>query len=84
MTGKDCLNMVFNGNDIRTPDYHPTSLKQAKQQLKGACRGKTRTGSLIGLHFRLDHLSEAERYVFQSYANKICIDKIKRWNKVNK
>ena len=80
MTGKDCLHMIFN-EDIRTPDFHPVSLKQAKQQLKKACYGKKSTGALTGLHFRLDYLKEEERYVFQAYANKICIDTIKKWNK---
>ncbi len=81
---KDCFCMIFNQNDIRTPDYHPVSLKQAKQQLKGACKGKTRTGSLLGLHFRLEYLTEEERYKFQAYANKICVDTLKKWNKVKK
>jgi len=66
---------------IETPDFHPVSLKQAKQQLKEKCIGKTRTSSLIGIHFRLTYLTEEERYKFQAYANNICIDKIKRWNK---
>ncbi len=77
---KDCLHMIFN-EDIRTPDYHPTSLKQAKAQLKRACYGKKSTGALLGLHFRLSYLNEKEREEFQAYANRICIDKIKRWNK---
>lgn len=77
---KDCLCMIFN-EDGRNPDFHPVSLKQAKQQLKGACLGKTSTGALTGLHFRLDYLKEEERYKFQAYANKICIDTIKKWNK---
>lgn len=80
MTKKDCLCMIFNEN-IKDPDYHPVSLKQAKQQLKGACLGKTSTGALLGLHFRLDYLKEEDRYKFQAYANKICIDTIKKWNK---
>jgi hypothetical protein len=80
MTGKDCLCMIFN-EDSRNPDYHPVSLKQAKQQLKKACYGKKSTGALIGLHFRLTYLNEKEREEFQTYANNICIDKIKKWNK---
>lgn len=80
---KDCLCMVFD-KQIKTPDFHPVSLKQAKKQLKGACLGKTSTSALLGLHFRLDHLAEEERYKFQEYANRICIEKMKKWNKVNK
>jgi len=83
MTGKDCLCMDFTEKK-GTPDFHPVSLKQAKQQLKGACFGKTSTRSLLGLHFRLEHLSNEERFMFQAYANKICIDKIKKWNKAKK
>ena len=83
MTGKDCLCMEFDRHR-GTPDFHPVSLKQAKQQLKGACLGKTNTRSLLGLHFRLDHLEQEDRLKFQEYANKICIDKIKKWNKVKK
>ena len=84
MTGKkDCLFMEFE-RELGTPDYHPVSLKQAKSQLKEACLGKRSTGSLTGLHFRLDHLEVYERIKFQTYANKICIDKIKKWNKAKK
>ncbi len=67
-----------------TPDFHPVSLKQAKQQLKKACLGKTSTGALTGLHFRMTYLNEEERIKFVEYGNKICIDTIKKWNKVNK
>ncbi len=83
MTGKDCLCMVFEKNR-GTPNFHPVSLKQAKQQLKRECIGKTRTSALLGLHFRLDHLEKEDRLKFQAYANRICIDKIKKWNKAKK
>jgi len=66
------------------PDFHPVSLKQAKKQLKGACLGKTTTISLLGLHFRLDYLKEEEREKFQAYANKICVDTMKKWNEAKK
>jgi len=79
MTGKDCIHMIFSESSL-TPDFHPTSFKQAKQQLKGACKGKKRTGVLAGLHFRLTYLSEEEREKFQSYANNICDDTLKKWN----
>ena len=80
---KDCLHMEFN-KLLGSPDFHPVSLKQAKQQLKGACLGKTSTGALTGLHFRLDHLEEEERHKFLEYANNICIDKMKKWNEAKK
>jgi len=83
MTGKDCLHMVFNQSTL-VPDFHPVNLKQAKKQMKNACIGKKSTGSLIGLHFRLEYLSEEERVKFQSWTNKICDNTIKKWNKVNK
>jgi len=67
-----------------TPDFHPVSLKQAKQQLKERCIGKTRTSSLIGIHFRLGYLTEEERYKFQAYANNICTETLKKWNKAKK
>ena len=83
MTGKDCLHMVFSPSSL-LPDFHPTTLKQAKKQLKNECIGKKSTGVLAGLHFRLTYLSEEERVEFQSYANKICVDTLKKWNKVKK
>jgi len=83
MTKKDCLCMIFD-QQAGTPDYHPVSLKQAKQQLKGACKGKTKTSTLIGLHFRLEHLPEVDRYKFQAYANNICKATLKKWNEAKK
>lgn len=83
MTGKNCIHMIFNQSTL-VPDFHPTTLKQAKKQMKNECIGKKSTGSLIGLHFRLDHLSEAERYMFQAWSNKICDNTLKRWNKAKK
>ena len=80
MTGKDCLYMIFSERE-GTPDFFPANLRQAKQQLKGACLGKTRTEALLGLHFRLEHLKVNDRHKFRAYANKICIDTIKKWNK---
>jgi len=80
MIGKDCLYMIFSDRE-GTPDFFPVNLRQAKQQLKGACLGKTSTDALLGLHFRLEYLKEEERYKFQAYANKICIDTLKKWNK---
>ena len=83
MTGKDCLHMIFD-QQIGTPDFHPVSLKQAKKQLKERCIGNTKTSALLGIHFRLTYLSEKERYEFQAYANKICTETLKKWNKVKK
>ena len=83
MTGKNCIHMIFNQSSL-LPDYHPTTLKQAKKQMKNACIGKRSTGSLIGLHFRLTYLSEDEREEFQTWSNKICDNTIKRWNEAKK
>lgn len=80
---KDCLHMIFR-EGAGFPDFFPLSLKQAKLQLKEACLGKTSTEALLGLHFRLEYLKEEDRYKFRAYANKICIDTIKKWNKAKK
>lgn len=80
---KDCLYMIFDQRE-GVPDYHPVSLKQAKRQIKEACKGKTKTSSLLGLHFRLEHLSESDRFRFQAYTNKICVATLKKWNEAKK
>lgn len=84
MKDKSCLDVSREFNNQHIPDYHPTSLKQAKAQMKSHCLGITTTTALLGLHFRTDHLSESERDDFDAYINKICNNKLKQWNKAKK
>ncbi len=78
-TKNTCLHMV-EGPDQLIPDYHPVSLKQAKKQLKEACKGHTHVGTLTGLRFRLDHLSQEDINKFHKYGNNICNQTLEKWN----
>ncbi len=71
---------MIDAHDLVEPDYHPVSLKQAKQQLKLACKGKRNVSKLTGLRFRLAYLSQEERGKFHAYANHICNNTLKKWN----
>ncbi len=84
MRDKSCLDVsrVAGGGEI--PDYHPTSLKQAKQQIKDHCIGMTSTASLLGLRIRLDHLTDYEKDKFDAFTEKVCDSTIKKWNKAKK
>ena len=84
MRDKSCLAVSHVFNNDRDPDYHPVSLKQAKEQMKQACKGKTNTNQLLGIYFRMDHLSDSDRDRFDLYCEKICNNKLKQWNKANK
>lgn len=80
---KSCLS-VSHPDAIGIPDYHPTSLKEAKQQIKSHTIGMTSTASLLGLRIRLDHLTLDERDKFDAFTTNICDNTIKKWNKVRK
>jgi len=82
---KSCLQVSHNRlNGI--PDYQPTSLKQAKAQMKAECKGVTTTTALLGLFFRFDHayFTKDEIDQFDVYCNKICNNTLAKWNKVRK
>lgn len=83
MRDKSCLG-VTRVEGIGIPDYHPTSLKEAKQQIKNHVIGMTSTASLLGLRIRLDDLTLDERDKFDEYCMKVCDSTIKRWNKARK
>ncbi len=83
MRDKSCLD-ISHVEGIGIPDYHPTSLKEAKQQIKNHAIGMTSTASLLGLRFRLDHLTVSEREKFDAFTTKICDNTIKKWNKAKK
>ncbi len=83
MRDKSCLG-VTRVEGIGIPDYHPTSLKEAKQQIKNHVIGMTSTASLLGLRIRLDHLTLNERDKFDAFSMKVCDSTIKRWNKARK
>ena len=51
MKDSSCLG-VSHGSINGIADYYPTSLKQAKAQLRAECKGKTSTTQLLGLLFR--------------------------------
>jgi len=83
---KSCLQVSHDHLGNRTPDYYPTSLKQAKAFMKAECKGKTHTRELLGLFFKFDHayFTRDEIDQFDAYCNKICNNKLKIWNKARK
>jgi len=84
MRDESCLNISHVNGGGLIPDYHPTSLRQAKQQIKNHVIGMTSTASLLGLRFRMDHLTQDEIAKFDVFAMKVCDSTIKRWNEARK
>ena len=85
MKDKSCLEIDHEHVD-RIPDYCPTSLKQAKSQMRAECKGKTSTTQLLGLLFRFNHsyVTQDEVDQFDAYCMNICNKTLKRWNKARK
>lgn len=86
MADNSCLEVTHDHLDNRTPDYCPTSLKQAKKFMRAECVGKTSTTQLLGLFFQFNHkyVTKDEVTQFDVYVNKICNKKLKQWNKARK
>ena len=79
-----CLGMAWIINHKGIPDYIPKDLREAKRMIKKECIGRTSTSSLLGLHFRLDNLSEEHQKKFEVFVKTICDNTIKKYNKVKK
>lgn len=83
MYDKSCLAISY-GTLKGIPDYYPKNFLEAKKYIIKACKGKTSTTGLLGIHFRMDNWSQSDMSKFDNYFTSICDKFVKKHNGMKK